>query len=78
LRSIVAASIYQTDQQRADSIIDLRKPQKGISLRTFRTRYPRQRQQPIVGKVRRILFAQCGVDEKPYTSKTPLRNSQWP
>ena len=57
----------------APVFVDLRGPQKGISLRTFRTRYPRARQKPIIAKVRRILSAPPNVDEKPYTGKTPIR-----
>jgi hypothetical protein len=55
----------------APTWIDLRKPQKGISLRTFRTRYPRAQQQIIIAKVRRILSKPPSFDEKPVIGMTP-------
>jgi len=55
--------------------VDLRGPQKGISIRTFRTRYPRARQQPIIVNVRRILSKPPSFDEKPDTGKTPVHDS---
>jgi hypothetical protein len=55
--------------------VDLRGPQEGISIRTFRTRYPRARQQPVIANVRRILSAATSIDEKPCTGKTPVRDS---
>ena len=57
-------------------VIDLREPQNGISLRTFRTRYPRQYQKRIIAEVLHILSAPPSVDEKPHTGKTPVRDSK--
>ena len=58
------------------SIIDLRQPQNGISLRTFRTRYPRAQQLRTVAKVRRFLAVPTSVDEKPHSGKTAIRGSK--
>ena len=58
-------------------IIDFRQPQPGISLRTFRTRYPRDDQKPIIALVRKILSGPPSLDDKPDTGKTPVRSSKF-
>ncbi len=67
--------INDTREELQRGSIDSRRPQKGISIRTFRTRYPRAGQKIIIAQVRRILSAPTSIDEKPYTGKTPVRDS---
>jgi hypothetical protein len=56
-------------------VIDLRQPQDGLALRTFRNRHPRKKspQKEIIAAVFDIQNSISGVDVKPDTGKTPVR-----
>ena len=46
-------------------IISFRQPQPGLSLRTFKSRYPKNKQKPIIFEVDRMLFAPPSLDQSP-------------
>lgn len=65
-------------QNAAPAFVDLRQPQNGLKLRTFRKRHPLKK-----STKNEIIVAACGVrgsipsvDEKQYTGKTPVRGSK--
>jgi len=67
MHMMTLASVQDQSQRKLPPriLVNFRQPQNGISLRTFRTRYPRARRQPIIAKVRRILSTPPGVDDAP-------------
>jgi hypothetical protein len=60
-------------------VIDLRQPQDGLALRTFRNRHPRKKspQKEIIETVFDIQNSIPGVDERPHSGKTPMRGSKF-
>jgi hypothetical protein len=79
LRRIVEASVYLTDQQRAGMVIDLRKPQDGLPLRTFRRHHPVRKSphREIVAEVYGAGDSIPDADETPRAAKTPVRDSTY-
>ncbi|MGO8926405.1 MAG: helix-turn-helix domain-containing protein [Limisphaerales bacterium] len=79
LRRIVEASVYLTNQQRAGMIIDLRKPQDGLPLRTFRRHHPVRKSphREIVAAVYGAADSIPGADETSRSGKTPVRDSTY-
>jgi hypothetical protein len=67
LRRVVRACIYLTNEQRAGITIDLRQPQDGLPLRTFRNRHPLRKspQRDIVKEVYDVRDRIPGADEGP-------------
>jgi hypothetical protein len=59
---------------------DLREPQNGLALRTFRKRHPLKKspQREIVAEVYGVRDSIPGTDERPHSGKTPVRDSEWP
>lgn len=57
---------------------DLRAPQNGLRLRTFRHRHPLKQspQKEIVAMVYGVRESIPGVDERPHSGKTPIRDSK--
>lgn len=75
LRHVEQVSIYLTNEQRAGMVIDLRKPQDGLPLRTFRNRHPLRKspQRGIIAEVYGVRENIPGPVETPNAGKTPIR-----
>jgi len=65
-------------QNAAPAFVDVRQPQDGLKLRTFRKRHPLKKspQIKIIAAVYGVRDSIPDVDEKPYTGKTPVRGSK--
>jgi hypothetical protein len=77
LHKDIMQQINDSGEELQLKFIDMREPQNGLPLRTFRKRYPKKqdRQRQIVNEAYGIRETLPGAEESPDTGKTPVRGS---
>jgi len=80
MRHITMASVQDEIMGKPPTLVtfDLRQPQNGLALRTVRNRHPLKKspQKEIIAAVYDVQNSIPGVDERPHSGKTPIRDSK--